>query len=106
MRFALMRNNTPAGAVSMRLRIDAGAIQESDAQQGIAHLLEHMAFRGSKKIADGDVVRTLERLGLRFGADTNASTGFTQTIYSSTCRVRMAVASTRRSRCCARSRAN
>lgn len=81
MRYAIMKNNTPKDAVSMRLRIDAGSVQENDAQQGIAHLLEHMAFRGSKKIADGEVVKTLERLGLRFGADTNASTSFTETIY-------------------------
>ncbi|MGC3980317.1 MAG: insulinase family protein [Steroidobacteraceae bacterium] len=81
MRYAIMKNNTPANALSMRLLIDAGSIQESDAQQGIAHLLEHMAFRGSKNMADGEVNKTLERLGLRFGADTNAMTNENLTVY-------------------------
>jgi zinc protease len=81
MRYAIQHNNTPTGALSLRLRIDAGSMQETDAQRGIAHLLEHVAFRGSKNFPDGEVVKTMERLGLGFGADTNASTNFTETIY-------------------------
>src|SRR5258708_2440123 len=50
MRYAIMKNATPNGAVSMWLHIDAGSIQESDAQQGLAHFLEHMAFRGSRHL--------------------------------------------------------
>src|SRR5882672_7218605 len=81
MRYAIMKNTTPKGEVSMRLRIGAGSLEESDAQQGLAHFLEHMAFRGSAHVADGDVFKMLERLGLRAGADTNASTSQTQTLY-------------------------
>ncbi|HEV2650535.1 MAG TPA: insulinase family protein [Rhizomicrobium sp.] len=82
MRYAIRRNTTPKGAVSVRLRIDAGSLMERDDEQGIAHLMEHMAFRGSKRVADGDMVKTLQSLGLSFGADTNAFTGGTQTVYS------------------------
>lgn len=81
MRYAIMQNHMPAGALSMRLRIAAGSLHETDAQLGVAHLLEHMAFRGSKQIPDGEVVHTLERIGLQFGADTNAFTSHTQTVY-------------------------
>lgn len=81
MRYAIMHNNVPSGALSLRLRIAAGSLQESDAQQGIAHMLEHMAFRGSKHFPDGELVKTLERLGLAFGADTNAFTEATETVY-------------------------
>ncbi|MSP94609.1 MAG: insulinase family protein [Alphaproteobacteria bacterium] len=81
MRYAILKNETPKGSVSLRLRIDAGSLQESDAQQGLAHFVEHMAFRGSASMPDGDVFKVLERLGLRTGADSNASTGQTQTIY-------------------------
>jgi zinc protease len=81
MRYAIMKNTTPKGEVSMRLRIGAGSLEESDAQQGLAHFLEHMAFRGSAHVPEGDVFQILQRLGLRVGADANASTGPSQTIY-------------------------
>jgi zinc protease len=54
---------------------------ETDAQQGLAHFLEHMAFNGSKAVPEGDMIKILERLGLAFGADTNASTDFDETTY-------------------------
>ncbi|HWD27506.1 MAG TPA: insulinase family protein [Rhizomicrobium sp.] len=82
MRYAIKRNVTPKGAVSLRFRIDAGSLMERDDEQGIAHLLEHMAFRGSAHVADGDTVKKLQSLGLTFGADTNAFTAATQTVYS------------------------
>jgi zinc protease len=82
MRYAIKRNITPKGAVSLRFRIDAGSLMEQDNEQGIAHMLEHMAFRGSAHVADGDTVKKLQSLGLTFGADTNAFTAATQTVYS------------------------
>ena len=81
MRYVIMHNNTPTDTVSLRFRFATGSIQENDAQQGIAHLLEHMAFRGSTHVADGDLDKTLQRIGLKFGADTNAFTSHTQTAY-------------------------
>ncbi len=81
LRYALQHNETPKDGVAMRLRIGSGALQERDEERGLSHFLEHMAFRGSAFVPDGEVVRKLERQGLRFGADTNASTGLDQTIY-------------------------
>ena len=81
MRYAIMRNATPTGQASVRLRFDAGSIMERDDQQGLAHFLEHMAFNGSKKVPEGEMVKILERHGLSFGADTNASTSFDETVY-------------------------
>ena len=81
LRYAILKNATPTGQVSLRLRIGAGSLEEKADQQGLAHFLEHMAFRGSRRVADGDVKKTLERLGLKFGPDTNAFTAFTQTVY-------------------------
>ena len=81
MRYAIMRNTTPSDQVSVRLRIAAGSMQETASQRGLAHFLEHMAFRGSLHLADGEINKSLERLGARFGADTNASTGQEETIY-------------------------
>ncbi len=81
LRYAIRRNVQPPGEVSMRLVIEAGSMQEGHDQEGLAHMLEHMAFRGSTHVPDGEVIKTLERLGLRFGADTNASTNQQETLY-------------------------
>ncbi len=81
MRYALVKNATPPGQASFRLRFDAGSLMETEAQLGLAHFLEHMAFNGSKGIPEGEMVKMLERQGLAFGADTNASTDFEETIY-------------------------
>jgi zinc protease len=81
MRYALMHNATPSGQASFRLRFAVGSLMETDAQQGLAHFLEHMAFDGSNHVPTGEMIKILERHGLAFGADTNASTDWTETTY-------------------------
>ncbi len=81
MRYAIQHNATPSGEVSMRLRIAAGSLQEEKDQRGLAHFLEHMAFRGSAHVKDGEMSKTLQRIGLAFGSDTNASTDQEETVY-------------------------
>ncbi len=81
MRYAIRRNDTPKDQVAFRFRLDAGSIQETRTQRGLAHLLEHLTFRGSAHIPDGEAFRILERLGGQVGADTNAFTTQTQTSY-------------------------
>ncbi|MDP8915655.1 MAG: insulinase family protein, partial [Pseudomonadota bacterium] len=78
---AVVRNATPKGEASLRLRIDAGSLMERDDQQGLAHFMEHMIFNGTRNVPEGEFVRRLERLGLAFGPDTNAFTSFDQTVY-------------------------
>ncbi|MGX7953265.1 M16 family metallopeptidase [Tsuneonella sp. HG249] len=81
MRYVLRENHTPEDTVLMRLRIGSGSLEERDEERGLAHYLEHMAFNGSKNVPEGEMVKLLEREGLAFGADTNASTGFETTTY-------------------------
>jgi zinc protease len=81
MRYAVMHAQTPPGQAALRLRIDAGSLMESDDQLGLAHFMEHMAFNGTTNVPENDLLSILERLGLAFGADTNAFTGFDQTAY-------------------------
>jgi zinc protease len=81
MRYAVRRNALPAGQVSIRLRLDAGALHEADEERGWAHFVEHMAFRGTRSFGDGEARQTWQRLGASFGSDTNASTEPTQTVY-------------------------
>ncbi len=81
LRYAIRRNDRPQNQVLIRMVIDFGSAAEADDEQGLAHLIEHMAFNGSTNVPEGEMVRILERLGLSFGADTNASTGYTRTQY-------------------------
>jgi zinc protease len=81
MRYAIKRQAIPKGEASLRLRFDAGSLMETDAQQGLAHFLEHMAFKGSKDVPENEMIKILERHGLAFGADTNASTNVDETVY-------------------------
>ena len=81
LRYAIMRNATPPGQGSLRLRIDAGSLMEEEDQLGLAHFIEHMAFNGTTNVPEGDLLPILERLGLAFGPDTNAYTSFDETVY-------------------------
>lgn len=81
MQYAILRNATPPGQASFRLRIDAGSLMENENQLGLAHFMEHMAFNGTTNIPENDLLRILERRGLAFGADTNAYTSFDETVY-------------------------
>lgn len=81
MRYAILRNATPAGQASLRLHIAAGSLMENEEQLGLAHFTEHMLFNGTEEVPENELLRTLERLGLSFGADTNAMTAFDQTVY-------------------------
>ena len=81
LRYVIVKNATPTGQSSLRMRINAGSLNERDDQQGLAHFLEHMAFDGSNHVPNGEMVKILERHGLAFGADTNASTSWEETTY-------------------------
>jgi zinc protease len=81
MRYALKRHNSPAGQAAIRFTIAAGGRDEADAENGAAHFVEHMAFNGSANIPEGALIPMLERLGLAFGADTNAETSLDYTTY-------------------------
>lgn len=81
MRYALMRNGNPAGEATVRFNIEVGYREETDAESGAAHFVEHMAFNGSTNIPEGQLLPMLERLGLAFGADTNATTTIDYTTY-------------------------
>ncbi|MDQ3074223.1 MAG: insulinase family protein [Pseudomonadota bacterium] len=81
MAYAIQRNTTPKGTASVRLNFRFGSIAEAEDERGLAHFIEHMAFNGTTNVAEGEMVRILERQGLAFGPDTNAQTGFDSTTY-------------------------
>lgn len=81
LRYYVRRNAKPEQRAELRLVVNAGSILEDADQRGLAHFLEHMAFNGTKNFAKNDIVKYLESIGVRFGADLNASTGFDETVY-------------------------
>lgn len=80
-RYVIMPNDRPEGRVSMHLNIQAGSFHETDDQQGAAHFLEHTLFNGSEHFPPGELVKYFQRIGMRFGPDANAHTGFFETVY-------------------------
>jgi zinc protease len=80
-RYVLMQNQNPEDRVSMHLDIQAGSANETDRQQGLAHFLEHMLFNGSDHFKPGELVKYFQSIGMQFGADANAHTGFFETVY-------------------------
>ena len=81
MRYVIRSNATPIGTALVRMQIDAGSLDETDNERGYAHYVEHMAFNGSTHVPEGEMIKLLERHGLAFGADTNASTDYERTTY-------------------------
>jgi zinc protease len=79
--YILLKNQHPKNRVSMHLYIQAGSIHESDSQQGLAHFLEHMLFNGSTHFKPAELVKFFQSIGMQFGADANAHTGFNETVY-------------------------
>lgn len=80
-KYVLMKNNRPENRVSVHLYVGAGSLNETDEQQGLAHFLEHMVFNGSTHFPPGELVRYFQSIGMQFGNDANAHTGFDETVY-------------------------
>src|SRR5205807_5326544 len=81
MRYYIRRNKKPEKRAELRLVVKAGSILEDDDQQGLAHLVEHMAFDGTKHFPEKDMLSFVESLGMRWGPDLNAYTSFDETVY-------------------------
>lgn len=81
MRYVLMHNETPSDQASLHFQFGVGSLYEEDDQRGLAHFIEHMAFNGTTNVPEGEMLKILERKGLAFGADTNASTSYEYTTY-------------------------
>lgn len=81
LRYAILPHDEPPERISLRLYVGAGSLMESGEQQGLAHFLEHMAFNGTENFPAGEMVEYFQRLGMAFGADTNAHTSFDETVY-------------------------
>lgn len=65
----------PVVAIQVWVRVGSG--DERDAEAGLAHVHEHMIFKGTEQRGVGQIARDIERLG----GSINAWTSFDQTVY-------------------------
>jgi zinc protease len=79
--YYIKHNDKPAERADYYLFTNVGAIQETPAQNGLAHFLEHMALNGTKNLPGKMMINYFESIGASFGANINASTGVEQTMY-------------------------
>lgn len=79
--YVIKHNEKPENRVELRLVVKTGSTMENDDQQGLAHLIEHMAFNGTKHFAKSELVDYLESIGTAFGPHLNAYTSFDETVY-------------------------
>ncbi|CAH9112963.1 unnamed protein product [Cuscuta epithymum] len=71
LRYLILPNKVPPNRFEAHMEVHVGSIDEEDDEQGIAHMIEHVAFLGSKK---------REKL-LGTGARSNAYTDFHHTVF-------------------------
>ncbi|KAM1638353.1 hypothetical protein TB2_008177 [Malus domestica] len=71
LRYVILPNKVPPNRFEAHMEVHSGSIDEQDDEQGIAHMIEHVAFLGSKK---------REKL-LGTGARSNAYTDFHHTVF-------------------------
>lgn len=81
LRYFVRANKAPKQRAELRLVVNAGAVLEDDDQRGLAHAVEHMAFRGTRHFPRRAVVDYLQSIGMREGEDINASTNQDETVY-------------------------
>ena len=79
--YYIQQNPKPENKVELRLAINAGSILEDEDQLGLAHFTEHMAFNGTKNFEKNNLISYLQSIGISFGGDLNAYTGFDETVY-------------------------
>lgn len=79
--WAYRKHDNPPGKMALMMHVDSGSLNETDAQRGLAHFIEHMAFNGTENFPPGELIKYFESIGMEFGADLNAFTSFDQTSY-------------------------
>lgn len=81
LRYLIMPNKEPKNRVGLYLNVQAGSLNETAAQRGVAHYLEHMLFNGTSHYPAGKLVEYFQSIGMAFGPDTNAHTSYNETVY-------------------------
>jgi predicted Zn-dependent peptidase len=81
LKYYLIPTALPQESCELRLIVRVGSLNESEHEQGMAHFIEHLGFKGTKSFQSYELVKALESLGISYGPDMNASTDLTETKY-------------------------
>lgn len=73
----ILHPNRAAPVVALQAWVQVGSADETEREAGLAHLHEHMLFKGTEKRRPGEVARDIEARG----GEVNAWTSFDQTVY-------------------------
>jgi zinc protease len=80
--YYIYKNSLPKERAMFYLVVNAGAINENESQNGLAHFCEHMAFNGTKAFPDKGILNYLQSIGVSFGGGLNAYTSSALTCYT------------------------
>ena len=80
--YYVRHNEYPKGQANFYIAQKVGSVLEEDDQRGLAHFLEHMCFNGTQNFPGNQVIKYLETIGVKFGAQLNAYTSIDETVYN------------------------
>ena len=80
--YYIRHNEYPKGQANFYIAQQVGSVLEEEDQRGLAHFLEHMCFNGTENFPENGLIRYLETLGVKFGAQLNAYTSVDETVYN------------------------
>ena len=79
--YYIRHNEMPKERCEFHIAQAVGSILEEDAQNGLAHFLEHMCFNGTAHFAGKGIIEYFESIGVNFGGNINAYTSLDKTVY-------------------------
>ncbi len=80
--YYIRKATNPAKSAEFYIVHNVGSLQENDSQRGLAHFLEHMAFNGTKNFPGKELLNSMAKIGVKFGANINAYTAMDRTVYN------------------------
>ena len=73
----IVKKDTSRKVAAIQIWVNVGSADEDQSTRGISHLIEHMAFKGTKKRGAGKIAKEIEALG----GSTNAYTSWDRTVF-------------------------
>ena len=74
--YYIIPNQYPKNRAAFKLVRKVGAVVERPEEWGLAHFLEHMAFKGTRHFPGKSIINYLQKKGIKWGSNFNASTTY------------------------------
>ena len=84
LRYFIGQCKKPENRAALALAVDVGSVFENEEERGVAHVVEHLAFRATTSYETFQIVNFLESVGAAFGACQNAYTSSDETVFELT----------------------